>query len=136
MAIYKTSIGGKPIATVKLASQLRRPAMDMAGGLGPCLNNSAPINCGIEPTNILCSVRPGQIENSNLGTHTVHKNFHFITIINAKLIFTRFACFSRCNKGNFLKMTPCSQNKRSYHSTLTPKESFSLPDQTEPYILQ
>ena len=23
--------------------------MDIAGGRGPCLNNSPPINCGIEP---------------------------------------------------------------------------------------
>ena len=34
----------------KLASQLRKPAMDMAGGRGPCLKSSAPMNCGMEPT--------------------------------------------------------------------------------------
>ena len=40
---------GNDIPTRKLHSQFRSPAMDIAGGRGPCLNNSPPINCGIEP---------------------------------------------------------------------------------------
>lgn len=34
---------------MKLQIQLRSPAMDMAGGRGPCLNSSPPMNCGMEP---------------------------------------------------------------------------------------
>jgi len=44
-----TSIRGKLIPTITLHNQLSKPANDIAGGLGPCLNNSAPMNCGMDP---------------------------------------------------------------------------------------
>ena len=42
---------GNETATRKLANQLRNPAKDIAGGRGPCLKSSAPMNCGMDPTN-------------------------------------------------------------------------------------
>ena len=44
-----TFVMGNEIPTAKLHSQLRKPAIDMAGGRGPCLNISAPMNCGTDP---------------------------------------------------------------------------------------
>lgn len=38
--------------TTKLANQFISPAKDIAAGRGPCLNSSAPMNCGIEPKHI------------------------------------------------------------------------------------
>ena len=35
---------GNDIPTVKLHNQLSSPAIDIAGGRGPCLNNSPPMN--------------------------------------------------------------------------------------------
>ncbi len=42
---------GNVIPTRKLASQFNIPEKLIAGGLGPCLNNSPPRNKGIGPRN-------------------------------------------------------------------------------------
>ena len=51
---------GNVIPTIKLLNQFKKPAIDMAGGRGPCLNNSAPINCGMDPEKVYVIVEQQQ----------------------------------------------------------------------------
>ena len=57
------------MAMMKLHSQLRNPAMDIAGGRGPVLNNSAGMNCGIEP-----ETRVGDSKSSFLDFNYIFQN--------------------------------------------------------------
>ena len=71
-----TAIDGNVIATKTLPNQLVNAARDIAGGRGPCLNSSAPRNCGMEPSEIQHRQLDGWLNIK--PTMTILKFHHFL----------------------------------------------------------
>ncbi len=141
--IVYTAMLGKVIPTRKLQSQLSSPAMDMAGGRGPCLNNSPPMNCGIEPTVNAKTQNESLVILSKLfhiGLHSQNVKSQKSKVINLCLGTSECAIAQKSGVGNYTQNLPGPNDigwrtRGGHPHFLTAKPHFNLENVTEPMAL-